>query len=176
MSRELITAAELARRLGISRQTLAAGMKRGRVAYQDAARKLFDADAAIATWRATEERLRLPGASMSQHDELLEARIQRERAEAALAELRLRQATGELVKGADVHEAAFRWARTARDAFMGLADRIAAECAAETDITKVHHRIAAEVRRICEDLAANRPKFGNTSSTHTTHTTEGDEQ
>lgn len=157
MKAELISASELARRLGISRQALAAGVKRGRVAYQDATRRLFNAPEAIATWRATEERLHASRAPMSAADELLEARIRRERAEAALAELKLKQTAGTLVLAADVNERGLRWGLHVRHALEALPPRVAATARAAKTDGEAEALIAREIRQVCTSIAAWRP-------------------
>lgn len=72
----------------------------------------------------------------------------RERAEAELAELDLRERRHELVRVADVERETFLTHRTLRDQFSGVADRIAPIVAAESDVTKCHEIIAGEIRAV----------------------------
>lgn len=76
----------------------------------------------------------------------------RERAEAELAELELKERRGELVKKADVERETFSVQRALRDRFTGIPDRIAPIVAAEPDVGKCHEIIAAEIRAALGDV------------------------
>jgi phage terminase Nu1 subunit (DNA packaging protein) len=77
-----------------------------------------------------------------------------EKARAQLMELELAEREGKLVSADDVRRATTQKARIARDAMLSLPSRVAAELAAETDPGKVHDRLAVEIRKICEEIAA----------------------
>lgn len=76
----------------------------------------------------------------------------RERAEAELAELELRERRGELVKKADVERELFAVQRALRDRITGIPDRIAPIVAAETDVGRCHEIMAAEIRAALGDV------------------------
>lgn len=79
------------------------------------------------------------------------------RADAARAELleyQLQEKQGKLVRAEDVRRAAMEKARVARDALLGIPNRLAPILAAESDPAKVHGRLAEELRRVCAELAA----------------------
>ena len=85
--------------------------------------------------------------------DLQEARAKRETHEANLAELKERQALGELVEASRVRRAVTSWAATARSAFEKIADKLSERLAAESDATACHALITAEIDLVLADLA-----------------------
>lgn len=85
--------------------------------------------------------------------DLQEARAKREHHEANLAELKERQALGELVEASRVRRAVTGWAATARSAFEKIADKLSERLAAESDATACHALITAEIDLVLADLA-----------------------
>lgn len=79
----------------------------------------------------------------------------RERAEADLAELELRERRGELVKKSDVEREIFAVQRALRDRLAGIPDRIAPMLAAEADVTRCHAIVAAELRAALGEVAGS---------------------
>jgi hypothetical protein len=65
------------------------------------------------------------------------------------------QRIGRLIDAEEVVKAVRHEHRVARDAMLSLAARLAPVVAAEPSAEKCHELIAAEVRRICEDLSAD---------------------
>ncbi len=84
----------------------------------------------------------------------IQVRDRVETARAELFELELAEKRGELVKADDVRKAAFEKARIARSALMTLPDRVSQLVAAESDASRCHAILDAEVRRICEEISA----------------------
>lgn len=82
------------------------------------------------------------------------ARAKREHHEANLAELRERQALGELVEVEKVKRAATTLAAMSRSAFEKIPDKLAERLAAETDPTNCHALLTAEIDLVLADLAA----------------------
>lgn len=76
------------------------------------------------------------------------ARAEKEEALASKAALDLRERAGELVPRAVMQKAAFKSYRAVRDAFLGIPDRVAAQCAAEGDARKVHGILTGEIRQV----------------------------
>lgn len=76
----------------------------------------------------------------------------RERAEADLAELELKERRGELVKKADVERETFAVQRALRDRLTGIPDRIAPMLAPETDVGKCHEIVASEIRAALREV------------------------
>lgn len=81
------------------------------------------------------------------------AKTLREGAEAQMAQLRLAELRGELVKAEEVRRRAFELARGARDLLMAIPARVAAIVAAETDPAKCQEILDAEVRQVCAEIA-----------------------
>lgn len=81
-----------------------------------------------------------------------QARAQHERFKARLAQLELEEREAKLVQADEVKREAFRVARLVRDSMLNIADRVAAELAAEANQFKVHQRLTHEIRRALEDL------------------------
>ena len=82
----------------------------------------------------------------SDRDTYFAHKARRELVEAQLAELELAEKRGALVRRADVERETFATMRALRDRMLGVADRIAAQVAAEGDVAKVHEIIVREVR------------------------------
>lgn len=85
-------------------------------------------------------------AVVSDRDTYFAHKARRELVEAQLAELELAEKRGELVRRADVERETFATMRALRDRMLGVADRIAAQVAAEGDVAKVHEIIVREIR------------------------------
>lgn len=81
-----------------------------------------------------------------------------ERVRRELLEHELQMKKGELVRAADVRQAANEKARIARDALLAIPDRLAPLVAVESDPAKVHALLATEMRRVCAELAAGEAK------------------
>lgn len=73
------------------------------------------------------------------------SRARREQAEADLAELKLAEQRGELVRTADVRASHARRLASLRESLLQIPPRLAAVLAAEADQAKVHDALAAEI-------------------------------
>lgn len=82
-----------------------------------------------------------------------EARAERERAQAALAQLDLAKQLGQVVLAETVAKGAAAAARATRDALLSIPDRVAALVAAETDPARVHAILSNELRQALHGLA-----------------------
>lgn len=76
------------------------------------------------------------------------------REQALRAKLHREELEGRLVDVETVRRAVFEKTRIARNALMGLVDVIASRLAAESNPAKVHDMLSADIRRICDELAA----------------------
>jgi len=85
--------------------------------------------------------------------EYANARARREVAEANLAELRMREQSGELVKVDQVRAEIARIAVHTRESLMNLASRLAPVVAAETDQAKIEQLLEDEFRYVLIALA-----------------------
>jgi hypothetical protein len=74
------------------------------------------------------------------------SRARREKAEAALAELKLEEARGSLVRADDIRATLARRAATFREALLQIPARLSAQLVAETNQAKVHALIDHELR------------------------------
>lgn len=94
--------------------------------------------------------------------DLQAARAKREHHEANLAELKERQALGDLVEASRVIRSVTTWAAMARAAFEKIPDKVAERVAAESDAQQCHALLTAEIDLVLADLAAGARslKFG----------------
>jgi phage terminase Nu1 subunit (DNA packaging protein) len=83
-----------------------------------------------------------------------EAKTLRETAEARLAELKLAEQRGELVRVAEVKAALATKAAALREGFLQLPARLAAVMAAESDQARCHDILQTELRAVLEQLTA----------------------
>ncbi len=90
-------------------------------------------------------------------DALMDARIEREQAEAALASLRLAELSGELVRVADIKRELARTFVSLRDALLNIPHRMAPLVAAESDQARVFAMLEAELRQTLEQLTQGDP-------------------
>lgn len=102
-------------------------------------------DASSAREPAALGALRAGGGSFQTYKEA----ARRERiAKARIAELELAEKTGQLVRKDEVTAAIFGLSRQAMEALDALADRLASQLAAETDVVRVHALITEHARKI----------------------------
>lgn len=85
--------------------------------------------------------------------DLQAARAKREHHEANLAELKERQAIGELVEAQRVMRAVTSWAAMARAAFEKMPDKVSERMAALTDAQECHALLTEEIDLVLVDLA-----------------------
>ena len=149
-----IQQSELASRLGVSASVVTRDKARGMPTH--------DVDAARA-WRAKHVRQRVtvgrdaPPPAPPQADSIAapidverisydEARRRREAAEAQIAERKLDELNGSLVRVDDIRASLARRAATFREALMQIPNRLAAQLAAETDQARAHALLDHELR------------------------------
>ena len=85
-------------------------------------------------------------------DDYWASRARREKAEADLAELKLAEQKGELIRTADVRAAYARRAAGLREALLQIPSRLAAVLAAETDMARCHDVIQSELHQVLAQL------------------------
>lgn len=166
----LISQAEYARRRGVDPTTVRDAIRAGRITLIDGR---IDPDVADVQWaRNTRARVgsgQAPASSSAAHaqgageggaataarpETYEEARRRREMAEAALAELKLMEQMGDLVRVAAVRSAVAKLAAGLREGLMQIPSRLAPVLAAETDAAAVHDQIAAELRQVLEQVTS----------------------
>lgn len=86
---------------------------------------------------------------------LADARALKEHYLALSAKLDYEIESGKLIEAEAARRAAFAAARKARDMLLTIADRLAPVVAGLSDQFECHQVIAAEVRRVCDELNAN---------------------
>lgn len=157
---QLITQAEYARHRGVDPTTVRDAIRAGRITLIDGK---VDPVAADAQW-ARNTRVRVnsrqrptdappPAADAQQPQETYEAaRRRRELAEARLAELKLAEQQGDLVRVAAVRTQVAKLAAGLREGLMQIPARLAPVLAAETDAALVHDHLLAELRQVLEQV------------------------
>lgn len=166
---DLISKAEYARRRGCDPAAVTRAVQKGWVTSIDGKIDPVVADvqwAANARSRAdsrpaTEVGARLAGLAppsagevpKAQGDDYFAARARRETAEAELAELKLQEQLGQLVRGDKVRAETARLAASLREAFLQMPARLSPVLAAESDAARVHDLLQAEVRQVLAQLA-----------------------
>lgn len=155
MSIELVSKSEYARRRGCTESAVRRAVKDGRISEIDGK---IDPVAADAQWsRNTQVRagsrpagqgdgvVHAPVADESDEDSYWASRARRERTEADLAELRLAEQRGQLVRAADVRATHARKLASLREALLQLPARVAPVLAAETDAARIDDVLQAEL-------------------------------
>lgn len=156
MTEEVVTAAEYARRRGITQEAVRRAIQNGRlvesIVTNERGRQRIIPSLADAEWDKNTQHHRRSQPEVQVEDDLLdipnfnESRAKREAYQAELARLEYEEKQGTLVNAEAVKKEAFRTARLVRDAMLNIPDRIAAELAAETDAFAAHKRLTDEIR------------------------------
>lgn len=165
---ELVTKSEYARRRGCSEAAVRRAVRDGRISLIDGK---VDPVAADAQW-ARNTRVRAgsrptddanlsgsgpTGGLTGEQDEdsdsgYWQSRARRERAEAELAELKLKELQGQLVRADDWAAALAKRAAAFREGLLQIPARLAAQLAAETDQARIHTLLEDELRQVMEQL------------------------
>lgn len=153
-----LTQTAIGQALGLSRSAISKLKKQGmpvdsvvsaqawRTARQNvAARKPLPATASVHVAAAG-------SANMESHEG---ARTRREIAEANLAELKLAELSGDLVRVADIRAAYARRVASLREALLQLPARLAPVMAAEADMARCHATLTQELQQLLEHAATS---------------------
>jgi hypothetical protein len=167
MAVELITQAEYARRRQVDPTTVRDAIKAGRISLIDG--KIDPAVADVQWERNTRARVKStpPNASPTQaadragaplpaggESDYWVSRASRERAEAAIAEMKLAEMQGHLVRATDVTREVGQQAAALREALMQIDARLAPLVAIELDVSRCQALIREELRGVLERLAS----------------------
>jgi len=163
--------AELARMLAVSRQSIGELVKRGVII--EGADGLIDVELArvaiasrVHPSSKTSQALGAPpppapapppGAGEASTEAVMSyhvAKTLREASEAKIADLKLREMRGELVRVDEVRNSFARKASALRESLLQIPSRLAAVLAAETDHARCHDLLSAELRTVLEQLTA----------------------
>lgn len=103
---------------------------------------------------APSTRLHTDPADIPKNDEYMTSRTRRESAEAEMAELKLAEQHGQLIRVDAVKQALANAFTATRDSLLQIPSRLAAVLAAETDAAKVHELLQLELYRALEGMSA----------------------
>lgn len=156
---DLVTQAEYARRRGCTEGAVRRAVRDGRIALFDGK---VDPVAADAQWQrntrpragsAPADAAAKPGAAAPDREDdggtgYWASKARRESAEADLAELKLAEQRGELVRAADVRAAHAKRLAGLRDALLQIPARLAAVLAAEASQAVCHDKLQAEIHGV----------------------------
>lgn len=159
----LMTQAEYARHRDCSREAVRKAVEAGRITTFGEG-KLVNAKLADTEW-AQNTRTRISskppagdsgaaprGDAPAAEGDYWDSRARREKAEADMAELKLQEQLGDLVRASDVRSTVARRAAGLREALMQIPARLSAVLAAELDPAKVHDHLHLELRQVLEQL------------------------
>ena len=161
-TKQLVTAAELAERLGITRHNVLSYVSRKVIVYADVRKKLLDpveCETAIRTVQAmsgkTDQIIGLAGAQtdadstggglQSMAERLTVARVQREEADAELKRLKAAQLRGELVAVSDLQDALVGLGRVLRERLLAIPPRLGSVLAAEPRAVRCSLAVQQEI-------------------------------
>jgi len=161
-TQQLVTAAELAERLGITRHNVLSYVSRKVIVYADVRKKLLDpveCETAIRTVQAmsgkTDQIIGLAGAQtdadssggglQSMAERLTVARVQREEADAELKRLKAAQLRGELVAVSDLQDALVGLGRVLRERLLAIPPRLGPVLAAEPRAVRCSLAVQQEI-------------------------------
>lgn len=93
-------------------------------------------------------------ADVSDTAPIAESRALKEAYVARMAKLEYEERSGALIDADEVRRTAFKATRTARNALMSMPDRLAPVLAGVKDEFECHRLMSAEIKTICDSLAA----------------------
>lgn len=149
-----ITQAELARRLNVSRPSVSKAVKAGRITPDEDG--LFDPTEAELQWLAN-TRPKAQGITAKdkgQQSGYAQARARKESALARMAELRLEQATGNLVSREAVDYVLSDYAKTLQGLLENIPDRLAPSILPLRDMESIRAVIAETADEVLKELSA----------------------
>jgi len=165
-----ITFADLAKLKGVSRSAVSQRRQTG--ILKDAivkvnGRELLNKDEAVRLWDQNSVPAPKPITAQTKKelkkqidetpdDEIPDFNVSRARKEhwqAALAKLQVEQQKKELIPVSDIKKSSFELGRAIRESLSNVADRLAPQCAGETDSQVIHQLLMEEHRNALEELA-----------------------
>lgn len=176
----LMTQAEYARHRGCSRVAVGKAVKAGRISLVNG---LVDPAVADIQWRANSraraaqqqpgqlpldaagpgERVQSEPDDAPRGDDYMVSRTRRETAEAELAELKLAEQHGQLIRVDAVKAAVASVFSAARDALLQIPARLGPQLAAESDASKAQTLLHAEIHQALQLLAGAAERAGHTA-------------
>ena len=116
-------------------------------------RRTSDQDMPVATAPAALDAVPSLGAADDRDDDYWTARAKRERAEAAISEMKRAEMEGKLIRTDAVRAAWAKRITSARDALLQIPHRLAPVLAAESDMERVAQLLEDELRQVLDELS-----------------------
>ena len=167
----LLSISDFAKVKGLSRQRVSKAVQTGKLdgaVVNEGKKKLIDKDLGLKLWDQTTpiaKRITVPTQTKEElkrqidetpDDEIPDFNVSRARKEhwqAALAKLQVEQQKKELIPVSDIKKSSFELGRAIRERMANVADRLAPQCAGETDPQVIHQLLTEEHRNALEELA-----------------------
>ena len=154
---ELVSQAEVARRMNVSPQAINKLVKGGKLPLQDGRVDMETARELLAArLNPAKSKILRGGADGDEsplHIDYAQAKARREHYEGLRAKLEYERRSGDLAEVEKVRRAAYRVGRMTRDAVLNVPARIATALAAESDHWQVQKLLAAALRAALDDIA-----------------------
>ena len=164
----LITSADLAKLKGVSRQAVSKKKKSGLLdtaIVNHNGREYFNKEIVSRLWDGNKvPHPTLPVQTKKELKEQIDAlpddaipdfntsRARKEHWQASLAQLQVQQQKKELIPVTQIKKSSFELGRAIRESLANVADRLAPECAGETDPQVIHRLLTEEHRNALEEL------------------------
>ena len=167
----LLSISDFAKVKGLSRQRVSKAVQMGKLegaVVNEGKKKLIDKDKGLKLWDQTTpiaKRITVPNQTKEElkrqidetPDDLIPnfnvSRARKEHWQAALAKLQVEQQKKELIPVSDIKKSSFELGRAIRESLSNVADRLAPQCAGETDSQVIHQLLMEEHRNALEELA-----------------------
>ena len=167
----LLSISDFAKVKGLSRQRVSKAVQMGKLegaVVNEGKKKLIDKDLGLKLWDQTTpiaKRITVPTQTKEElkrqidetpDDEIPDFNVSRARKEhwqASLAKLQVEQQKKELIPVTDIKKSSFELGRAIRESLSNVADRLAPQCAGETDSQVIHQLLMEEHRNALEELA-----------------------
>ena len=166
----LITFADLAKLKNVSRAAVSKKVKSGRLEgsiVNHEGQRLVNKDLALELWEKNttpsinvlpiptkkELKKQIDETPDDQIPDFNVSRARKEHWNASLAKLQVQQQKKELIPVTDIKKSSFELGRAIRESLSNIADRLAPQCAGETDPQVIHQLLTEEHRNALEELA-----------------------
>ena len=152
MNQTLESTSAFARRVGVNPATVFGWKSRGKLDVEDGKIRVENSLKSIEKLPAFKKK-KTESQKADTPLNLYEAKSLHEQYKAGKAKLELEQTTGRLVLKSEVENTAFKLARTVRDTFQALPERLASVLAEETDEFTVHEILTKEINSCLKSIA-----------------------
>lgn len=154
----LITQAELARRLGVSQETVRKKVQKGKIHLingkvdESIAMKEIEANSRGFSDKVREHIERTAVEVASTNELFLKARLENELEKGRILKLERKEKEQSLIPAEKVRESIFTQGRVVRDAMLNIPDRVSSVIATMMDPAEIHAFLTKEIRMAIEDL------------------------